>query len=62
MHASTPDTFTDITKGDNKCTEAGCASTCQGYSATKGWDAVTGLGTPNYTNMLAYIQKMDAGN
>merc|ERR1712039_53129 len=55
MAADKPSAFTDITKGDNKCTEQGCASTCKGYKATKGWDPVTGLGTPVATEMLSYL-------
>jgi len=45
--ASTPSCFHDITVGNNKCTEEGCAAACQGYTATKGWDPVTGWGSPN---------------
>jgi tripeptidyl-peptidase-1 len=36
----------DITKGTN----AGCGT--NGFSASAGWDPVTGLGTPNYPAML----------
>jgi len=56
MYAKNPNTFNDITIGDNKCTEQGCSDSCQGYLCAKGWDPVTGLGTPNYEAMLAYIQ------
>ena len=42
------DAFTDITSGTNNF--AGCLKT--GYSATAGWDAVTGLGTPNFEALL----------
>jgi len=56
MAAAHPAAFTDITVGDNKCTEAGCASSCKGFEATKGWDPVSGLGTPVYPEMLKYIQ------
>lgn len=52
-----PSAYHDITVGDNKCTEDGCSSTCQGFLATKGWDPVTGLGSPNFPELLAYIQK-----
>jgi len=58
MAAEHPAAFTDITKGDNICTEAGCSSGCQGFYAAKGWDPVTGLGSPVYTEMLKYIQSM----
>jgi len=58
MQAEMPSAFTDITVGDNICTEDGCSSSCTGFVCTKGWDPVTGLGTPNYVAMLAYIKKM----
>ncbi|GIJ91954.1 tripeptidyl-peptidase sed1 [Aspergillus pseudoviridinutans] len=41
-----PEVFNDITQGSNP----GCGT--QGFSAAKGWDPVTGLGTPNYPAML----------
>lgn len=56
MHADAPGSFTDVTVGDNFCTEDGCFSSCKGYNATKGWDPVTGLGTPVAKNMLTYLQ------
>jgi len=58
MAAEAPETFTDITSGDNVCTEEGCAKSCKGWYTAKGWDPVTGLGTPNYPAMLAYVQKL----
>jgi len=58
MAAALPAAFTDITVGDNICTENGCGSTCKGFIATKGWDPVTGLGTPVYAQMQAYITKL----
>lgn len=56
MYAADATTFNDITVGDNKCTEQGCSSSCQGYLCAPGWDPVTGLGTPNFENMLAYVK------
>jgi tripeptidyl-peptidase-1 len=41
-----PEAFFDVTKGTN----AGCNT--DGFSAAKGWDPVTGLGTPNYPEIL----------
>lgn len=41
-----PYILNDITNGSNP----GCGSA--GFSAVKGWDPVTGLGTPNYPKML----------
>merc|ERR1711865_333335 len=58
MHQESPEAFTDVTVGDNKCTENGCFSSCKGYMAAKGWDPVTGLGTPVASTMLAYVEKL----
>jgi len=55
MAAEKPAAFTDVVTGDNKCTEYGCFSTCEGFGATKGWDAVSGLGTPNYKELENYV-------
>ena len=49
--------FKDITVGDNCATQA-CRGTQDGFSATKGWDPVSGLGSPLYPNMKAYIEKI----
>jgi len=53
-----PTTFIDITVGDNICTEDGCAPTCTGYTCAKGWDPVTGLGSPNFAQMLKYVNSV----
>jgi len=58
MHQAAPETFTDVTKGDNKCTEDGCFPTCKGYLAAKGWDPVSGLGTPVADKMIAYVETL----
>ena len=49
------DTFNDITQGNNWCTEVQCCNSDFGYQAGKGWDPVTGLGTPNFGRMLEYL-------
>jgi len=56
MAAAAPTCFNDITKGDNICTEDGCSSGCYGFTCTKGWDPVSGLGSPVYTEMLKYVR------
>ena len=38
--------YFDVTTGNNQ------TSSIPGYSASRGWDAVTGLGTPNAANLL----------
>jgi len=53
-YASDATIFNDITKGDNKCTEYCCSKI--GYEAAKGWDPVTGLGTPQFPGLLKYVQ------
>lgn len=57
MAAEHPATFTDVTVGDNICTESGCHSSCKGFKAAKGWDPVSGLGTPVYPEMLQYVKQ-----
>lgn len=47
--------LTDIVKGSNP----GCDT--QGFPALPGWDAVTGLGTPNYIKMAEVVQSLPAG-
>jgi len=61
MAADQPSAFTDIVTGDNKCTEDGCAASCKGYECAKGWDPVTGLGTPVASEMIKYVEaQLDA--
>jgi len=50
-----PQCFTDITVGDNICTEDGCSAGCQGFKCTVGWDPVTGFGSPVVTQLINYI-------
>ena len=54
MAHNAPQTFQDITSGDNYCTEYLCSDGI-GYRASVGWDAVTGLGTPHFANILDYL-------
>ncbi|KAI0644613.1 family S53 protease-like protein [Trametes meyenii] len=43
--------LTDVTQGNNP----GCGT--NGFPAASGWDAVTGLGTPDFTKLLNTIKK-----
>jgi subtilase family serine protease len=43
--------YFDVTTGNNQTTSI------PGYSASQGWDAVTGLGTPNAANLLVDLGK-----
>jgi hypothetical protein len=50
-----PDAFNDITEGNNACsTMASAAPGCcdHKFHAAKGWDAVTGLGSPKFDKLL----------
>jgi len=58
VFAADPTAFNDITEGSNACTESGCL--CKtGFSATKGWDAATGLGSPNFGRLIEAIDRID---
>jgi tripeptidyl-peptidase-1 len=50
-----PETFNDITVGDNSCTALGHGrvyNCCpDGFEATKGWDPVTGLGSVDFKKL-----------
>jgi hypothetical protein len=45
MAAADSTTFTDITVGNNYCTEVCCGEI--GYQAAPGWDAATGTSLPS---------------
>merc|ERR1712187_1068563 len=45
------DSFQDITTGST----SGCGFFSSGWPAKQGWDAVTGLGTLNYKNMVKAV-------
>ena len=57
MHVECPECFRDITHGYNWCTEGGCCenTTDYGFQAMPGYDPVSGLGTLNVGNILAYL-------
>jgi hypothetical protein len=46
------DAFTDIVMGSNKISREG-NEVAYGFNCTKGWDPVTGLGTPQFGKLLA---------
>jgi len=55
--AACPDCFHDITTGENNCTQG--SSCCKyGYGGADGWDAVTGLGSPDFAKILDYLAGM----
>jgi len=46
--ASTQGAFFDVTQGDNMNTRCCISAKNDGFTCAKGWDPVTGLGTPNF--------------
>jgi subtilase family serine protease len=60
--AESYETFNDFTEGNNWCTENTCCpvrldeGSNFGYTASKGWDPVYGLGSPNVGNMLEWLR------
>jgi hypothetical protein len=67
MAAEQPNTFNDIvpvnypslgiTIAQNNCSRFGCSEFS--YSAAVGWDATSGLGTPNFGNIISYLSNMN---
>ena len=57
MWEDDPTLFKDITQGNNWCTEENCCTSDFGFEATKGWDPVTGLGTPNFGRILEWLER-----
>ncbi|THH33479.1 hypothetical protein EUX98_g707 [Antrodiella citrinella] len=51
LQATSPKAFNDITVGNNP----GCGT--PGFNATEGWDAITGLGTPNFGVLKELVLK-----
>jgi len=49
--------FRDVTQGDNKQPFSFLG---QGWECAKGWDPVTGLGTPNFPALLQAVQELNA--
>jgi subtilase family serine protease len=47
--------FHDVTTGDNACTLVSCGMVIPGFSAGTGWDAASGLGTPNAANLISLL-------
>ncbi|TFY65280.1 hypothetical protein EVJ58_g2064 [Rhodofomes roseus] len=51
LYSSAASALSDITVGNNYA----CSDFTTGFNATTGWDAVTGLGTPNYAKLKAIL-------
>ena len=62
MQADNAALFNDITTGNNNCTQGGAPCPSGGWTAAPGWDAVTGLGSPNIGSMVTYLQNKYANS
>ena len=49
------DAFNDVTTGSSG---GGCSLEGGGWPAAAGWDAVTGLGTPNYAKLVEAVRAL----
>ena len=59
MYNDCANCFLDIEKGSNNATENIQTDECQyGYTATKGFDPVYGLGLPNFVAIENYIRNL----
>tara|TARA_B110000208_G_scaffold190744_1_gene255467 strand:+ start:2226 stop:2474 length:249 start_codon:yes stop_codon:yes gene_type:complete len=56
LYAMPSSTFHDVTVGSNKCSSTCCGD--DGFAAIAGWDAVTGLGSPDFTKLEAELKKV----
>ncbi len=46
----------DVTQGANKCTESACCKFGFVANPDGSWNPATGLGSPNYLNIIAYLK------
>ena len=62
MSQAAPLTIRDITAGNNICpqSDVSCPAGCQGFDAGVGWDPVTGLGVPVFSQMAAFVASGEA--
>jgi tripeptidyl-peptidase I len=55
--SSQPSSFYDVSVGNNRCGAYGWTPVCceHGWHALAGWDAASGLGSPNYASLADYV-------
>ena len=60
MFENHPAAFNDISRGNSSCTEQGCCGKNFGFVPAQGmWDVVSGVGSPNIAEMVAYLDSLD---
>jgi len=53
--------YHDVTVGNNREDSMSIMKLSEGYTCTEGWDAVSGFGTPNFSEMLAFVKTLPSG-
>lgn len=53
--SDSPSAFYDVTRGNSACTEMTCCNHQFGFEATKGWDPISGVGTPNFEALKRWL-------
>jgi tripeptidyl-peptidase-1 len=53
--AQHPHVFNDVVNGDNACTALANVCCESGFPAVQGWDASTGVGTPNFREIAKLL-------
>eukprot|EP00931_Biecheleriopsis_adriatica_P075609 TRINITY_DN49434_c0_g1_i1.p1 TRINITY_DN49434_c0_g1~~TRINITY_DN49434_c0_g1_i1.p1 ORF type:complete len:827 (+),score=125.07 TRINITY_DN49434_c0_g1_i1:70-2481(+) len=54
LHSQHPEAFNDIQVGDNRCSRSACCHA--GFGAARGWDAVSGVGSPRFEQIASLIR------
>jgi len=49
-----PEAFNDVIMGDNRCSQRACCD--NGFYASRGWDAVSGFGSPKFDVLLDLLK------
>jgi hypothetical protein len=57
-----PEAFNDITVGNNRCTTVGNRCCTLGFPAARGWDAVSGVGSPRWDAIAAILRGQAAAS
>jgi len=60
LYALYPAFVNDVTSGDNKCLTSGIPCCSEGFTATTGWDPVTGLGSIDFNKFLHTFTNLSA--
>lgn len=56
LHSEAPGTFNDVVVGDNRCSTNYFDCCTHGFKASPGWDPVTGVGTPNFLELVRWTE------